>query len=142
MDGWEDMQKVDYKQFPFKCTKCHEYGHFVKNCQKVSEEIPEKRQEEGWQQVKRGRRMPPPVPLSSGSEPTTSKENPQEGKEASTNNQFQALHMEEGEIPPLETISAETEEEEIHASTSIPPLSPRNERNKKAFEGSTTPRGA
>ena len=50
--------------------------------------------------------------------------------------------MEEGEIPPLETISIEIEEEEIHSSTSIPPLSPINERNKKALEGSTTPGGS
>ena len=32
MDGWEFYQKVDYEQLPFKCRKCHEYGHFVKNC--------------------------------------------------------------------------------------------------------------
>ena len=49
--------------------------------------------------------------------------------------------MEEGEIPPLEIILAETEEEEIHASTSVPPLSPINERNKKALTGYTTPVG-
>ena len=46
--------------------------------------------------------------------------------------------MEEGESPHLETISAKTEEQEIHASTSIPPLSPKNERNRKVLEGSTT----
>ena len=30
MDGWEHMQKLDYKQLPFKCKKFHEYGHIVK----------------------------------------------------------------------------------------------------------------
>ena len=59
MDGWENMQKVDYEQLPFKCKKCHEYGHFVKNCLKAAQEIPEKNQEEGWQQEKRGRQIPP-----------------------------------------------------------------------------------
>ena len=42
MDGWEHMQKVDCKHLPFKCKKCHEYGHFVKNFPKVVNEIPEK----------------------------------------------------------------------------------------------------
>ena len=47
--------------------------------------------------------------------------------------------MGEGEIPPLEIITVEIEEEEeAHATTSIPPMSPRNERSKKAQEGSTT----
>ena len=43
MDGWEHMQKVDYEQLPFKCKKCHEYSHFVKNCPKVVQEIPGKK---------------------------------------------------------------------------------------------------
>ena len=49
--------------------------------------------------------------------------------------------MEEGEIPPLEIISVETEEEEIHEAMSVPPLSPINERSEKAPEGFTTPGG-
>ena len=106
MDGWEHMQNIVYEQLPFKCKKCHEYSHFVKNCPKVVQEIPEKNQEEGWQQAKRGRKMPP---VSSEVQLKISKENPKEGKEASTSNQFQALLMEEEEIPPLKIISAETE---------------------------------
>ena len=50
--------------------------------------------------------------------------------------------MEEGEIPPLEIITVEVEEEESHATTSIPPMYPRNERNEKYPEGSTTPGGS
>ena len=83
--------------------------------------------------------MPPPVPLSSGLQPKISKDKPHEGKEASIRNQFQALHTEEGEIRSLETILANIEEEEIHASISIPPPYPRNERIEQALEGSTTP---
>ena len=48
MDGWEHVQKVDYEQLPFKCKKCHKYGHFVKNYPKAMQENPEKTQEEGW----------------------------------------------------------------------------------------------
>ena len=38
MDRWEHMQKVDYEYLPFKCKKCHEYGHFVKKFPKVVQE--------------------------------------------------------------------------------------------------------
>ena len=55
-----------------------------------------------------------------------SKENPKEVKEVLTNNQFEALLVEEGEIPPLEIIIVEIEEEEAHAATSVPPPSPIN----------------
>ena len=47
MDGWEFYQKVDYEQLPFKCRKCHEHEHFVKNYPKTSEEEAEKNPEEG-----------------------------------------------------------------------------------------------
>ena len=47
MDGWEHMQKVDYKHLQLKCKKFHEYGNFVKNFPKVVQEILEKNQEEG-----------------------------------------------------------------------------------------------
>ena len=71
------MQKVDYEQLPFKCKKCHAYGHFLKNCPKEAQEILEKNQEEGWQHAKRGRKMPL---VSSEVQPKIRKENPKEGK--------------------------------------------------------------
>ena len=71
----------------------------------------------------------------------SSKENPIETKKISVNNQYEALVMEEGEIPPLEMVNTEVEEEEVQEIMSMPPLSPRNERSEKAMEGSTTPRG-
>ena len=59
MDGWEFYQKVYYEQLPFKCRKCHEYGHFVKNYPKSPQEEAEKNPEEGWQQAKKGKKTMP-----------------------------------------------------------------------------------
>ena len=61
------------------------------------------------QQLKRGRKTPP---VSSDVKKNISNEKPKEVKEVSTNNQFKALLMEEGEIPPLEIITVKIEEEE------------------------------
>ena len=33
--SWEDeewLQPIDYEQIPFRCRKCHEYGHLGRNC--------------------------------------------------------------------------------------------------------------
>ena len=49
--SWTHVQKLDYEQLPFKCRKCHVYGHFAKGCPMNSEV--EKGKEEGWNQVKR-----------------------------------------------------------------------------------------
>ena len=83
---------------------------------------------------KRGRKTPP---VENEVQQKTSRGKPKESEKSSNNNQFEALLMEEGEIPPLETIIVEIEEEEDHATTRIPPMSPRNERSDKDLEGST-----
>ena len=138
MDGWEHMQKVDYEQLPFKCKKCHEYGHLVKIVQRWCKKSWEKTKRKAGnnkkgeekllqQQVRYNKRIARKIPKKQ--------------KKVSTNNQFEALLMEEGEIPPLEIITYKIEEEEAHATTSIPPMSPKNERSEKAPEGSTTPGG-
>jgi len=49
--NWTHLQKLDYEQLPFKCRKCHVYGHFSRGYPKNSEG--EKGKEEGWTQVKR-----------------------------------------------------------------------------------------
>ena len=49
--SWTHVQKLDYEQLPFKCRKCHEYGHFARGF--PSNEEVEKGKEEGWNQVKR-----------------------------------------------------------------------------------------
>ena len=135
MDGWEHMQKLDYKQLPFKCKKFHEYGLFVKNYPKVVQETLGKNQEEGQQQPKRGRKNPPET---GETQQKSSKENAIEVGKIPINNQYEALVMEDGEIPPLEMVTVEVQEEEAQEITSVPPLSPRDERSEKAMEGSTT----
>ena len=97
-----------------------------------------KNQEEGWQQPKRGRKNPPEA---GEMQEKSSKENPIEAEKISVNNQYEALVMEEGEIPPLEMVNVEVEEAKSQAITSIPPLAPKNERSEKDMEGSTMPRG-
>ena len=62
----------------------------------------------------------------------TSKVKPKEVEKILINNQYEALLMEEVGIPPLEMITVEVKEKEAHVTTSIPPMSPRNERSKKA----------
>jgi hypothetical protein len=34
LDDWKHIQLVDYKQLPFKCKQCHEYGNFAKKIPK------------------------------------------------------------------------------------------------------------
>jgi hypothetical protein len=34
LNNWVHLQPLDYKQLPFKGSKCHEYGHFAKDSQK------------------------------------------------------------------------------------------------------------
>ena len=48
MDGCEYLQKFDYEQLPFKCRKCHEYGHFIKSFPKEATYELGKSQEKGW----------------------------------------------------------------------------------------------
>jgi hypothetical protein len=51
--SWTHVQVLDYEQLPFKCRKCHVYGHFARGCQNKWEA--EKGKEDGWNQVKRSK---------------------------------------------------------------------------------------
>jgi len=35
VDDWMHIQQLYYKQIPFKCKVCHEYGHFANRCSKL-----------------------------------------------------------------------------------------------------------
>ena len=87
MDGCEFYQKVDYEQHPFKCRKCHEYGHFVKNFPKSTQEEADKNHEEGWKQTKRGKESnPTPANNNPGKLQEKTWEQPTKNKGAFTNN--------------------------------------------------------
>jgi len=52
VDDWCHIQKLDYKQIPFKCKVCHEYGHFANRCSKIIN-VESEEQEGQWETVKR-----------------------------------------------------------------------------------------
>ena len=64
--SWEDedyLQTLDYKQIPFRCRRCHQYGHmfrdFPTNIPKTTTRKEEEKQDQGFNRVssrKRGGR--------------------------------------------------------------------------------------
>jgi hypothetical protein len=54
---WCHIQELDYEQIPFKCLRCHDYGHFAKSCPKTSEQ-PGPIKEDDFQPVTNRRRQP------------------------------------------------------------------------------------
>jgi hypothetical protein len=54
---WCHIQELDYEQIPFKCLRCHDYGHFAKSCPKASGE-PGPAKEDDFQPVSSRRRQP------------------------------------------------------------------------------------
>ena len=115
MDEWEHAQKVDYEQLSFKCRKCHEYGHFVKNCPKAVQESLEKTHEEGWQLAKKGRKTVLATHETKDPQVENEKVAKQGESEAITNNKFNPLTVEEGEI----IVNEETIDEVYLINTTI-----------------------
>jgi hypothetical protein len=54
---WCHIQELDYEQIPFKCLRCHAYGHFARSCPKTSEE-PGPVKDDDFQPVTNRRRQP------------------------------------------------------------------------------------
>ena len=50
---WSHIQKLDYKQLPFKCRYFDGYGHFVRHCKKKKEEEGEISKGEQWTKVQK-----------------------------------------------------------------------------------------
>jgi len=40
IDEWSFRQTLNYEQIPFKCSICHDHGHFTKNCPKSQQYQP------------------------------------------------------------------------------------------------------
>jgi hypothetical protein len=107
LGDWCHIQELDYEQIPFKCLRCHEYGHFARSCPKVSEE-PGPAKEEDFQPVSSRRRQP------RRKEPTN--QAPKAAKATLENkNSFEALK--DDEAPDLE---ATEEKEDTPANESLP----------------------
>jgi len=94
---WCHIQELDYEQIPFKCLRCHAYGHFAKSCPKVPEEQgPVK--EDDFQQVNRRRQPRRKDPLPQAPKATHPAEAPLENK-----NSFDALKEDEALDPEATT---------------------------------------
>jgi hypothetical protein len=110
---WCHIQELDYEQIPFKCLRCHAYGHFAKSCPKVPEEKgPVK--EDDFQPANRRRHSRRKDPLPQAPKATHSAEAPLENK-----NSFEALKEDEA-LDPEATI----EKEDPPADGSIPDSPP------------------
>jgi len=95
--NWSHIQELDYEQIPFKCISCHVYGHFAKNCPKLSEsQKASPPAEAGYQTVSNRRRGNP-----RRKEPTAqaSKDTPNEGTRLENHNSFEALQEDEIQVP-------------------------------------------
>jgi hypothetical protein len=106
--SWSHIQKLDYEQLSFKCRGCHEYGHFARNCPKISEE--DKGKEEGWKQVKRSKANPK-ISNTAGHEKSKgnqAKDNnaPQKNLQSKeSGNMFETLGLASQELPEGEPTS-------------------------------------
>jgi hypothetical protein len=111
---WCHIQELDYEQIPFKCLRCHAYGHFAKSCPKASEE-PGPVKEDDFQPVSNRRRQPRRKdPLAQAPKATHSAEATLENK-----NSFDALKEDEALDPEATTVK-----EDPPADESLPDSTP------------------
>jgi hypothetical protein len=111
---WCHIQELDYEQIPFKCLRCHAYGHFAKSCPKTSEE-PGPVKEDDFQPVNNRRRQPRRKdPLAQAPKATHTAEATLE-----TKNSFDALKEDEALDP-----EATTDKEDPPADESPPDSTP------------------
>lgn len=83
VDEWSHIQQLDYKQVPFKCKVCHEYGHFANRCPKLVDA--ESGDQEGqWETVKTKKSSPPPKPSQESFPPAPSAAYPSSSPPPST----------------------------------------------------------
>lgn len=111
---WCHIQELDYEQIPFKCLRCHDYGHFAKSCPKAPEE-PGPVKEDDFQLVTNRRRQPRRKdPLAQAPKATHSVEATLENK-----NSFDALKEDEALDPEATAVK-----EDPPADESLPDPTP------------------
>jgi len=116
LGDWSHIQELDYEQIPFKCLRCHDYGHFAKSCPKASEE-PGPAKEDDFQPVSNRRRQPRRKdPPAQAPKATHSAEATLENK-----NSFDTLKEDEALEPESTTVKAKTTDENFPET--IPPES-------------------
>ena len=114
LGDWCHLQELDYEQIPFKCLRCHAYGHFARNCPKAPEE-PGLAKEEDFQPVINRRRQsrrkdpPPQAPKATHSSEAT----------LANKNSFDALNEDEALEPEAITVK-----EDPPADDSLPESTP------------------
>jgi hypothetical protein len=114
---WFHIQELDYEQIPFKCLRCHAYGHFAKSCPKASGE-PGPVKEDDFQPVSNRRRQQRRKdPLPQAPKATHSAEATLENK-----NSFDALKEDEALDPETTAVKGNPPTDESFPDT-IPPES-------------------
>jgi hypothetical protein len=106
LGDWCHIQELDYEQIPFKCLRCHDYGHFARSCPKVTEE-PGPAKEDDFQPVssrrRQSRRKEPTPQAPKATNPTKATlENKNSFEE--TKNSFDVLKEDEGQDPEAATV--------------------------------------
>jgi hypothetical protein len=109
---WCHIQELDYEQIPFKCLRCHAYGHFAKSYPKISEE-PGPVKEDDFQPVTNRRRQP------RRKDPLVQAPKATHTAEASlvTKNNFDALKEDEAQDPEAATANPPADESPPESTT-------------------------
>jgi len=112
---WFHIQELDYENIPFKCLRCHAYGHFTKSYPKTFGE-PRLVKEDDFQPVSNRRRQPRRKdPLPQAPKATHSAEATLENK-----NSFDTLKEDEALDPETTSVKGNPPTDEIFLDT-VPP---------------------
>jgi hypothetical protein len=111
---WCHFQELDYEQIPFKCLRCHAYGHFARSCPKASEELGLAKEDDFQPVTNRRRQSRRKDPLAQAPKATHSAEATLANK-----NSFDALNEDEALEPEATTVK-----EDPPADDSLPESTP------------------
>jgi hypothetical protein len=126
LGDWCHIQELDYEQIPFKCLRCHDYGHFARSCPKASEE-PGPGKEDEFQPVPNRRRQPRRNgPQAQAPKATQSEEATLENK-----NSFDALKEDESLEPEATAVQNDPPVDE-----SLPESNPPNSEAAREIRAS------